>query len=94
MIEDFPEHEINVRKSLSGNKIVSGHVSVKLFELRLERVLAVSFSLSEWSSAWELIWVFFVLKLPETVTEANEATSDIDDLVGSLVDSPGFYGKS
>ena len=93
MIEDFPEHEINVRKSLSGNKIVSGHVSVKLFELRLERVLAVSFSLSEWSSAWELIWVFFVLKLPETVTEANEATSDIDDLVGSLVDSPGFYGK-
>jgi len=51
MIEDFPEHEIDVRKSLSGDKVVAGHVSVKLLELRLERVLTVGFSLSEWSPA-------------------------------------------
>ena len=49
MIKNFPEHEIDISKGLASNKPVSVHVRVQLFELRLQVVVAVSFTLFKWS---------------------------------------------
>lgn len=51
MIQNLPEHKVNVGKSLSCDELASAHVSVKLLQLWFQRVFAVSFALGKGGSA-------------------------------------------
>ena len=49
MIQNFPEHKIDISKSISGDELVSSHVRIELLELWLQVVVTVRLTLFEWS---------------------------------------------
>ena len=51
VIENLPEHEVDISQRCTSDKLVVLHVRIKLLQLRLERVLAVTLTLIKRSSA-------------------------------------------
>ena len=47
MVQDLPEHEVNIGQRFAGDKLVALHVRIKLLQLRLQRILAVTLALIE-----------------------------------------------
>lgn len=45
MVQDLPEHEVNIRQRFTGDKLIALHVSVQLLQLRHQRILAVTLAL-------------------------------------------------
>ena len=50
MIQDFPEHKIDVGQCFARYVLAALHIGIKLLQLWFESVLAVALALIEWSS--------------------------------------------
>ena len=92
MIKNLPEHKVDIGQSFTSNEFAALHVSIQLFQLRLQCICTVALALIERCSKARCYHTTLAhsIKQPETVAESDKTASNIGNLIGTLINSPGF----